>query len=156
VGLAPCPVFTNIDELGLERMPSRGWGGAAPIIEDALDWGAGDANVVANLDSITALSALLAAKSIHLVLVVMPESPYYRSTAAYTRYGPTRAEGEKIVAKLDSLTLNNPYCHFYDANLGGNHDYSEIEANDWDHLSETGAKKLSQRLDSLVHALLNY
>jgi uncharacterized protein (TIGR02171 family) len=156
VGLAPCPVFANIDELGLERMPSRGWGGSSPIIEDALDWRADDPNVVANLDSLRALAALLAGKNIHLVIVVMPESPFYRTTAAYTRYGPTRAEGEKIIARLDSLTRNNPYCHFYDANLGGNHDYGEADANDWDHLSEAGAKKMSQRLDSLVHALLNY
>jgi uncharacterized protein (TIGR02171 family) len=156
IGLAPCPVFPTIDELGLEHQPTLGWGGADPLIEGAIDWSAGDANVVANLDSVRALSALLAAKGIHLVLVVMPESPYYRSTAVYTRYGPTRAEGEKIIANLDSLALNNPYCHFYDANLGGNHDYEEGDAHDWDHLSEAGAKKLSQRLDSLVHAILNY
>jgi uncharacterized protein (TIGR02171 family) len=156
IGLAPGPAFPAVDELGLEHQPSLGWGGAEPLIEGAIDWTAEDPNVAANLDSVRALSALLAAKGIHLVLIVMPESPYYRSTAAYTRYGPTRPEGEKIIAKLDSLALSNPYCHFYDANLGGNHDYNEGDAYDWDHLSETGAKKMSQRLDSLVHALLGY
>jgi uncharacterized protein (TIGR02171 family) len=156
MGLAACPVFPAIDELGLEHQASLGWGGADPLIEGAIDWTAGDPNVVANLDSVAALSALLAAKGIHLVLVVTPESPYYRSTASYTRYGPTRAEGEKIIAKLDSLSLGNPYCHFYDANLGGDHDYADADARDWDHLSETGAQKMSRRLDSLVHALLGY
>jgi hypothetical protein len=52
------------------------------------------------------------------------------------------------------MTINNPYCHFYDANLGGNHDYTNAEASDWDHLCDAGAEKFSRRLDTLIHGIL--
>jgi uncharacterized protein (TIGR02171 family) len=156
INFAPCPVYLDIDELGLEHAGCIGWQGDPPDIQNLNFWQSIDDNCLKNLDSLRVLSQFLAQKQIHLLMVVTPESPYYRTTTAYTRYGPLRPDGEKLVAALDSMTINNPYCHFYDANKAGNHDYSDAEASDWDHLCDAGAKKLSRRLDTLIHGILKY
>jgi uncharacterized protein (TIGR02171 family) len=154
INLAPCPIYLDINELGLEHAASAGWQGNPPDIQNLNFWPNIDVNCLKNLDSLRELSRFLAQKQIHLLMIVTPESPYYRSTTAYTRYGPLRPDGETLVAALDSMTINNPYCHFYDANLGGNHDYTNAEASDWDHLCDAGAEKFSRRLDMLIHGIL--
>jgi uncharacterized protein (TIGR02171 family) len=156
VNLAPCPLFLNIDELGLEHAGCGGWLGNPPDIEGLDSWPDIGQICLENLDSLRVLAQFLAQKQIHLLMVVTPESPFYRNTAAYTRYGPLRPDGETLVAMLDTMTFNNPYCHFYDANQSGNHDYADSEASDWDHLCDAGARKLSRRLDSLIHVILKF
>ena len=45
----------------------------------------------------------------------------------------------------------SPFVHFYDAQVFGNHDYSDAEAVNFGHLSSAGAVKLTRRLDSLIN-----
>jgi hypothetical protein len=89
-------------------------------------------------------------------MYVTPESPSYASTGFYGHNGPSRETGKAIVSQLKTLQDSFPgFFHFYDANLEGAHDYADSEAADFDHLCPLGARKLSVRLDSLVHAILN-
>jgi hypothetical protein len=92
---------------------------------------------------------------IHCLLYLTPESPFYKNTPYYTRYGPTWEMGRKIVDQFKTLADSLPYCHFYDAYNEGNHDYTDEDAYDWDHLSGSGAKKFSTRVDSIVRVILN-
>ena len=65
------------------------------------------------------------------------------------------ATGYWIVNHFEGLSRANPLIHLYDAHKGGNHDYGNEDALDQDHLSEQGARKLSARIDSLVHAIID-
>lgn len=39
--------------------------------------------------------------------------------------------------------------------MNGDHDYSENEAQDENHLCSAGAKKLAARVDSIIHTLIH-
>jgi hypothetical protein len=52
------------------------------------------------------------------------------------------------------MEKTNPYFHFYNANLNGNHDYTGEEAQDGNHLCPPGAQKLTARVDSLIQSLV--
>jgi uncharacterized protein (TIGR02171 family) len=156
VALVPFPDLPNLDTLGLENVICINWGGPKPDVPVPETWDTSDALYKVNFQKIKSLAQVLAGRNIHFLLYITPESPYYRSTDFYGRSGPTRTVGEEIVSQLKALQDSVPgYFHFYDANLEGNHDYADSEAADFDHLCYVGATKLSRRLDSLVHAILN-
>jgi uncharacterized protein (TIGR02171 family) len=160
MALVPCPDLPNIDTLGLERAPCMNWGGSAPEIVNSQLWTFNDSeNYKAyriNFQKIKDLAQTLANRKIHFLLYITPENPRYGFTDSYCLDGPNRATGEVIVSQLKALQDSIPgYFHFYDANLEGNHDYADSEAYDCDHLCPLGARKLSVRLDSLVHTILN-
>jgi hypothetical protein len=90
----------------------------------------------------------------YLLGIIFPESPHYRNTPSYGKYGPLRSTATEIIRQLDSLADANPYFLFYDANKGGNHDYADSEAVNIDHLSQSGALKLTGRIDSLIDRVL--
>jgi hypothetical protein len=61
------------------------------------------------------------------------------------------------MGQLSSLQDSFPnYVHFYDANLGGYHDYVDSEAANFDHLCPAGARKFSTRMDSVMHVILGH
>lgn len=55
------------------------------------------------------------------------------------------------------LTINSTYDNFIlmNENKWGEHDYADSLAYDSDHLNYRGAKKLTERLDSLLFATFN-
>jgi uncharacterized protein (TIGR02171 family) len=142
--------------LGRGRSVPGNWGGPNPPIDlgaegvPPLSW---DTSLVAykqNVEAIWLLAEVLKARKIHLLLYITPESPYYKNTQSYTHYGPRRDVAASIIEQLKSLTVDNPYCHFYNAHNGGDHDYTDQDAFDYDHLSLSGAQKFSARLDSIL------
>ena len=92
VQIAPCPVFSNIDTLGLDRLPCVNWGGANPDVPDAtqLSWTINDPTYLSNFTILKELARSLANKKIHFFMYVTPENPNYRNTKSYGLYGPGR------------------------------------------------------------------
>jgi uncharacterized protein (TIGR02171 family) len=90
---------------------------------------------------------------IKLIGIIFPQSPHYKKTGTFGRYGMSRSQAEKIIAWLNQV--QKEYNHFIlmDENKMGNHDYTDEMAFDYDHLSVIGATQLSSRLDSLLHTL---
>jgi hypothetical protein len=122
---------------------------------DRGDYSAGDSLVQRGLSLIEELGDSAAAVGVHLFIVNLPENPLYatttyRDTLWIGRLGPSRLTYEKIVARIDSLVRRNRFVHFYDANNFGNHDYTDGEAQNCNHLNFRGAVKFTARLDSLV------
>jgi uncharacterized protein (TIGR02171 family) len=159
IALVPVPDLPdnlpNGDTLGLYPSTCANWGGPTPDEEGSLTWDTTDEVYTANFNKIKVLAQELALRKIHFLLYLTPESPYYKTTGYYGRYGPSRQTGEAIVSQLKSLQDSIPgYFHFYDANLEGNHDYADSEAINFDHLCPAGARKFSGRLDSMVHVIL--
>jgi len=140
--------WQDFDSAGFEKQQVAGaWG--APLI-DKTDYSFADTFVQVNLANIKFLADTLASLNKHLVVVEYPENPAYKTTNSAGRYGPSWTTYAKIVDYLHSIETMNPYFHFYDANNYGNHDYSDADALDANHLGYAGAQKLSHRLDSLL------
>jgi uncharacterized protein (TIGR02171 family) len=142
--------YPAIDTLGIYHSASNGWGGPNPSIKSALLWDTSDTEFKKSMQALRAVSQELTQRKIHLLLLITPESPYYKQTKSYGLYGPDRETGKTIVAMLRQLTNEYPYCHLYDANNGGDHDYGDDEARNYDHLCDKGAAKISARIDSLL------
>jgi hypothetical protein len=96
------------------------------------------------------LADSLAAWRLHLLLVKFPEHPGYKALGIASRHGPSSATYNELVAWYRRLEQVNPYFHFYDANMNGDHDYTNDEAYDCDHLNYVGRRKMSARLDSVI------
>ncbi len=107
-----------------------------------------------NVQTLKDLAAEVGARGILFVMVIFPESPNYQRTPYYAKHGPVREAGRAIVADLENSCSLLPNCRLYDANREGNHDFTSEEFSDEDHLNQTGAAKLSLRLDSLVYGAI--
>ncbi len=145
----------SYDSLGGGFYPAIGWGSNPPV---TFPQGSGeypDAVVSANLEQLRTLATEADRKGILFLMTLYPESPKYRDTPYYGKYGPKWDQGRMLVSQLRDLCLAIPHCRFYDANQEGRHDYDSSMAIDIDHLSTKGANILSQRLDSLITQELN-
>jgi len=150
---APFPAIT-FDTLGSYRGGCWGWGGTAPDVDGGVWWSIDHERCQTNIRLIKDFVTILAQRNIHFLMYVTPESPWYRNTTGYGKYGASRQAGDDVVRYFTALQDSLPFFHFYDANLGGNHDYADSEANDIDHLCLVGGKKFSSRLDSVVRSIL--
>lgn len=145
------------DDRGWVRRSSRGY--AFHQFAGSGTWDTTDTNFARHWTMMEGLADTLAARGVHLLVIAYPQSPAYRTFTFedqryYGRYGPLLSTAEQVWQKLRDLEKRNRYFHFYDAHLFGWHDYGPQDAFDADHLSETGALKLSGRLDSLASVIL--
>jgi hypothetical protein len=142
--------WPGLDSNGYENPGYDGAGWGQPSVDRAdYDWS--DTFVQASLSELGSLADSAASHGVHLLIVNMPENPKYATeTAMIGRYGPSRETYGKLVAWINALMLRNRFVHFHDANNNGNHDYSDSEALDCNHLNSRGAVKFTRRVDSLV------
>lgn len=139
------------DSLGgyLGNKTANGWGRERPEMQDQSEGrDSTDPTLVRSLDSLRSLAQILSARGVKTILVAFPQSPGYRNTPLSGRYGPSWATYGAIKAVISGWNI--PGFHFYDAHLDGLHDYTDAEAQNWDHLNEIGARKISRRIDSLM------
>jgi uncharacterized protein (TIGR02171 family) len=155
VSFAPHPALSPdmVAHYGYIPYPAAGWGDSLPPYDPA-SWDCSDVNYKSNFRMFASLADTLASHAIYLLGIIFPESPNFRNTPSYGKYGPPRSTATEIIRQLDSLANANPFFLFYDANKGGNHDYSDTEAVNIDHLSHSGALKLTGRIDSLIDQAL--
>jgi formylglycine-generating enzyme required for sulfatase activity len=141
--------WPDLDSNGSGLVNNAGGGWGQPSIDKA-DYDFNDPIVQSNLNQLAALADSAAFRGVHLLIVSMPENPKYDSTPVIGRYGPGKATYGKVTAWINTLMQRNPFVHFYDANNYGNHDYTDAEAMDCNHLNYIGAIKFTRRVDSLV------
>jgi formylglycine-generating enzyme required for sulfatase activity len=141
--------WQGIDSTGYEDTESFGSGWSQPVI-DKSDYDLNDTMVQASLAELAALADSAAQKKVHLLLVNFPENPGYKETSMIGRYGPNHETYSQLTVWIDSLCGSNPFVHFYDANDNGNHDYTNNEALDCNHLNINGARRFSARIDSVL------
>ena len=89
-------------------------------------------------------------QGIYVVGVVFPQSPNFKKTGSFGRYGIRRSEAPALLAELENLQQEYPHFVFWDENKMGDHDYTDEMATNRDHLSTLGAAKFTSRLDSLL------
>jgi hypothetical protein len=92
-------------------------------------------------------------KNIYVIGIIFPQAPQYKETGALGVYGLQRSIAKRKIAYLDSLAKSNRYFILMDENKMGNHDYSDKMAHNRDHLSSSGARRMTVRLDSVLKTL---
>jgi hypothetical protein len=152
----PLPAIPGlVDTMGILAYPAQGWGGPNPDLQLYYNCDSNNADLRSNLSTLDSLAQNCAALGINVLFYITPESPYYKDLGYSGRYGPDLTTGNWIVNHFMELSQANPMIHLYDAHQGGNHDYGNEDALDQDHLCDHGAQKLSTRVDSLVHAIID-
>jgi uncharacterized protein (TIGR02171 family) len=147
---APHATIAGIDSTGNFPGWDFGWGPTPPPEEFETPWTVDDSIYRENFRVLEDVAALAVQKGVHIVFVNFPQNPAYKNTSIYQRSGPDWNTARSIIAQVKDLEKISPKVHFYDAYNFGNHDYTNEDAFDADHLSPKGAIKLSSRLDSLI------
>ena len=104
----------------------------------------------ASMDRLKSLIEYAREKDIVLVGVIFPQSPYYKKTGSFGRYGMRRSTADSLTKVLKDWTKKYSNFMFVDENKMGNHNYADDMAYDYDHLSIPGARKITMTLDSLI------
>jgi len=143
------------DSLGSLDWPCDGWQGSNPNLSGPATWTVSDTTYQQNFVAFVALIRMLSSLHIHLLAINFPESPYFKNTDHYESGNISWPTGEAVMAQVTALQANYPYFHVYDAYQNGNHDYGDSDAANSNHLCPHGARKLSLRLDSLIHGFLS-
>src|SRR5574344_896750 len=154
--LAPPAVFFDLytRNQGAFFEPSESWRDFPPLIAYDTLWAEEQPELIEQgKEYVLDLIKETENHGIKLIGIIFPQSPHYKKTGTFGRYGMSRSQAEKIIAWLNQV--QKEYNHFIlmDENKMGNHDYTDEMAFDYDHLSVIGATQLSSRLDSLLHTL---
>ena len=130
------------------------WGGKNPEIEqdstifdEHPEW---IDNSMAALDSIIRVAAN---RNVTVIGIIFPQSPAYKKTGAFGRYGMRRSLAKKVIQRIEDMTHTYPNFIFWDRNKMGNHGYGDEYATDYDHLCHEGTILFSVQLDSLIRAI---
>jgi uncharacterized protein (TIGR02171 family) len=134
---------------------ARGWGTTPSLLNDST-WYGQDPQLFDS--SFAALEEIVKAardEGVVVVGVIFPQSPAYKETGSFGRYGLLRSEAPALIASIAALEETYDNFHLVDENRMGDHDYDSSMAENEDHLSKSGAHILSRRLDSLLTAWEN-
>ena len=85
---------------------------------------------------------------IQVVVTVYPQHPGYANTGSFGVYGPRRSYAQDIIDSVKAMDVV-----LFDENKFGAHDYTGEMAYNVDHLSTSGAKQFTARLDELLSRL---
>lgn len=140
---------TYYTSMGFAANPSGSWGNPdverdstwQSVLPTAIEW---------NLERLKSFVEKAKERNVVVVGVIFPQNPGYRNTGAWGRYGPTRTVAKKTLNSLEQLEASHSNFMLLNENNMGNHDYSDEMAVNTDHLSELGARQLTERLDSLL------
>ena len=80
-------------------------------------------------------------------------SPKFVETKSFGRYGLSRSKAPELIDSLQSLSKTYTNFVLMDENKMGNHDYTDADAQNRDHLCSVGAIQMTRRLNSLLDSL---
>lgn len=92
-------------------------------------------------------------KGVTVIGIIFPQSPAYKETGAFGRYGLRRSEAKKLIKRIGNLSKNYPNFVMMDENKMGEHDYGDFTAVDADHLCYPGLVQITDRLNKLLLSL---
>lgn len=141
------------NKLGYMAGISLGWQGSPVYVDSTYmdEINRHPANML--LEEIEELIKEAENKKIYLIGIVFPQSPGYKETGAFGRYGLRRSVAKEMIEKIQKLEEKYPHFKLMDENKMGNHDYTDQMAANYDHLAHKGAEQLTARLDSVIQTL---
>lgn len=105
-----------------------------------------------NWNHLIAIIEKSAERGINVVGVVFPQSPGYKNTGAFGRYGLRRSDAARILSDISALSEKYSNFKLLDENKMGDHDYPESMAINRDHLQNNAASQMTSRIDSVLHS----
>lgn len=149
LGSAIGPSF--IYNLGYYAVDCGTWGGNPPALDvDSTKFDKHPEYVGNSLKALEQILEEAKGYGVEVVGIIFPQSPQYRKTGAFGRYGMRRSLAEKTIASLDSLSEEHSNFTFVDENKMGKHKYKDVHAENSDHLCSIGARDFSRHLDTLL------
>lgn len=152
VGLDTSESKTYMAELGRYIANAcKSWGGKKPEIDEDSTLFDDHPELVEN--SLAALDTIIkvaANKGVTVIGIIFPQSPAYKKTGAFGRYGMRRSLAKKVIERIEDMSQIYSNFFLWDRNKMGNHDYDDNLATDYDHLCHEGAILMSVQLDSLI------
>lgn len=129
------------------------WEGENPGVDYDSTWMDSQRNeYLRNLQNVEDIVKLAAKHSVNVVGVVFPQSPGYKNTGAFGRYGLRRSEAKNVLKDLDQLAQKYKNFKVLDENKMGNHDYPDAMAVNRDHLRNAAGEQMTGRIDSVLHS----
>ncbi|MDO5576715.1 MAG: hypothetical protein Q4F84_06505, partial [Fibrobacter sp.] len=150
------PQWLGLDSTGfyIDKEGNRGKGWGEPTISGS-DFSLSDSIVQFNLSLFTEVIDIATSRGIFVVAVNFPQNPAYQNTEMIGLLGPSHQTYNQLASIMDSIQNSNGKFYFYDADNGGNHDYTDDEAFDRNHLNFKGGAKIASRVDSIINVLVN-
>ena len=142
-----------MNTLGYNYAESGGWE-ENPAVENDSAWMESQSeNFYVALSHLQNILKIAENRNVHVIGIVFPQSPNYRNTGSFGRYGIRRSEAPSLLKEIQDLQVEYPHFVFWDENKMGNHDYTDPMASNRDHLSHLGAEVLTARLNMLLDSL---
>ncbi len=138
---------------GYNYEPSGNWTTAPSVDNDSMWMTELSSNYYASFEHLKNILHMAEERQIFVVGIIFPQSPAYKETGSFGRYGIRRSEAPALIEELKNLEQEYPHFHFWDENKMGEHDYTDEMAFNEDHLCYLGAIQLTTRLDSLLKIL---
>ena len=129
------------------------WGGAPEVEMDSTYFDDRMYLVENSLEALKSIVEVSLNRNIHVVGMIFPQNPRYKETGAFGRYGMRRSLAKSLIDRFHEFETIYPNFTLLDENKMGNHDYSDSEAVDADHLCSQATPKITYRLDSLLRTL---
>ena len=111
------------------------------------------ANFYASLAHLRRILEIAGNYGIQVVGVIFPQSPNFKKTGSFGKYGILRSEAPALIEQVRELEQSYPNFIFMDENKMGDHDYPDEMAGNRDHLCYLGALQMTARLDSVLRTL---
>ena len=144
---------TEQEMLGHVEGPGEGWQGSPIYVDSTYMDVVNKQPADMLLEEVEAFIQEAKSKNIYLIGVIFPQSPGYKETGAFGRYGLRRSVAKEMIEKIQKFEEKYSNFKLMDENKMGNHDYIDEDAMNCDHLSDKGAVKFTTRLDSLIKTL---
>lgn len=139
---------------GLSCTSTGGWGSETPSVDyDSLWFDKDPSGMDYNLQRLKTIVQLAQERDVDVVGIVFPQSPYYKNTGSWGRYGPSHESVKIMQDSVSALMDEYPNFIVWDEYRDGYNDYTYEEFSNEDHLSCVGAVKITNRLDSLLKEL---
>ena len=125
-----------------------------PVVEHDSAWMKTDSSAFyANLEELRDIVESAREDGVIVVGIIFPQSPNFKKTGSFGRYGLRRSEAPGLIQKIKDLSKKYSNFVLMDENKMGDHDYEEGSSQNKDHLCTNGAHILTKRLDSLLKTL---
>ena len=138
---------------GYNYEPPGNWETAPSIDNDSTWMSKLSENYYASYEHLMHILQMAEERDVFVVGIIFPQSPAFKETGSFGRYGIRRSEAPALIKELQNLEEKYPHFHFWDENKMGDHDYTDEMAFNEDHLSYLGAIQLTTRLDSVLKSL---
>ncbi|MCQ2108253.1 MAG: TIGR02171 family protein [Fibrobacter sp.] len=138
--------------LGFDGAEAGGWE-SEPSVDYDSTWADKGTLYQENFDELETILSLAKKHNITVIGIIFPQSPGYKNTGSFARYGFRRSQANERIQKISDLSKDYPNFILMDEYKMGDHDYTDDMAINKDHLSIKGAEVITHRLDSLISTL---